>query len=132
MNYELRERTDDTLRANSFLTSVLSSIQQAVIVVDAELHVIAWSSQASDLLGLRDDEVEGQHLLNLDVGLPVAKLRDPIRHVLNGIDDAAVDVDGHNRRGQPVRYTVGFAPLAGQDPDSTAGVILLLTADRID
>jgi two-component system, chemotaxis family, CheB/CheR fusion protein len=133
MNDELRERTDDTLRANAFLTSVLTSIQQAVVVVDDELRVIAWSSQATELLGLRDDEVEGHHLLNLDVGLPVARLRDPIRHVLNGVDDAPIAVDGHNRRGQPVRYTIAFAPLAGgSDAEKTAGVIMLLTADRIE
>jgi len=130
MSDELRERTDDTLRANSFLTSVLSSIQQAVVVVDEELRVIAWSSQATELLGLRDDEVEGRHLLNLDVGLPVARLREPIRSVLDGTDRRPVLADGHNRRGQAVRYTVGFAPLAGREPDGAAGVILLLTAER--
>ena len=132
MNDELRERTDETLRANSFLTSVLSSIQQAVVVVDEELRVIGWSSQATDLLGLRDDEAEGQHLLNIDVGLPVAALREPVRRALTGVDDAPVTVDGHNRRGQPVHYTVAFAPLAGQDPERAAGVILLLTAERTD
>ena len=132
MNDELRERTDDTLRANAFLTSVLASIQQAVIVVDSELRVIAWSSRATELLGLRDDEVEGQHLLNLDVGLPVRTLREPIRNVLGGTDDAPVVVEGHDRRGRPVRYTVGFAPLAGREPDSTAGAILLLAAEQAD
>jgi two-component system CheB/CheR fusion protein len=130
MNDELRERTDDTLRANAFLSSVLSSIEQAVVVVDAELRVIAWSSQATDLLGLRDDEAEGQHLLNLDVGLPVSVLRDPVRHALAGVDDMPVVADGHNRRGQPVRYTIAFAPLAGHDPEQAAGVILLVTAER--
>ena len=132
MNDELRERTDETLRANWFLTSVLSSIQQAVVVVDDELRVIGWSSQATDLLGLRDDEAEGQHLLNMDVGLPVAALREPVRRTLAGVDDAPVAVEGHNRRGQPVHYTVAFAPLAGRDPERPAGVILLLTAERTD
>ena len=132
MNDELRQRTDDTMRANAFLTSVLSSVQQAVIVVDRELRVIAWSSQASEILGLRDDEVEGRHVFNLDVGLPVSQLREPIRHVLNGVGDSPVTVEGHNRRGQAVRYSVVFAPLAGNEPDSIVGVILLLTADRID
>jgi two-component system CheB/CheR fusion protein len=131
MNDELRDRTDDTLRANAFLTSVLSSIQQAVVVVDRELRVIAWSAQATDLLGLREDEAEGEHLLNLDIGLPVSALRDPIRHVLGGIDDPPFAADGHNRRGQPVHYTVAFAPLAGSDPETPAGAILLLTAERI-
>ncbi len=132
MNDELRERTDDTLRANAFLTSILSSIQQAVVVVDDELRVIAWSAQATDLLGLREDEAEGQHLLNLDVGLPVAALRDPVRQALAGVDDVLVVVEGHNRRGQAVRYAVAFAPLAGRDPDKPAGAIVLLTAERIE
>lgn len=131
MNDELRERTDDTLRANVFLTSVLSGIREAVVVVDDELRVIAWSAQATELLGLRDEEVEGKHLLNLDVGLPVSRLRDPIRHVLAGVDDEAIEIEGHNRRGQAVRYTVGFAPLGGE-ADGAAGVILLLSAERAD
>src|SRR6185437_147082 len=120
------------LRANAFLTSILSSIHQAVVVVDGELRIVAWSAQATELLGLRDDEAEGAHLLNLDVGLPFSPLREPIRRVLAGVDDAPVVVDGHNRRGQPVRYTVALAPLAGPVPERAAGVILLLTAERID
>ena len=84
MNDELRDRTDETLRSNAFLTSVLASVQQAVVVVDRELRIVAWSSHATELLGLRDDEVEGEHLLNLDVGLPVATLREPVRRVLAG------------------------------------------------
>jgi two-component system CheB/CheR fusion protein len=132
MNDELRERTDDTLHANAFLTSVLSSIEQAVVVVDPELRIIAWSAQATDLLGLREDEAEGQHLLNLDVGVPVSALRDPVRHALAGVDDPPVVIDGHDRRGRPVRYTAAFAPLAGRDPERAAGVIVLLTAERLD
>jgi two-component system, chemotaxis family, CheB/CheR fusion protein len=130
MNDEMRERTDETLRANAFLTSVLASIHQAVVVVDAELRIVAWSSQATELLGLRDDEVEGEHLLNLDVGVPTSDLRDPIRRVLAGDAEASLQVEGHNRRGQPVRYTIGFAPLAGPVEDVPAGVIVLLTAER--
>src|SRR5574337_707657 len=39
MNDELRERTDETLQANAFLGSVLSSIQQGVVVVDRTLRI---------------------------------------------------------------------------------------------
>jgi two-component system CheB/CheR fusion protein len=129
MNDEMRERTDETLRANSFLTSVLASIQQAVVVVDSELRVVAWSARATDLLGLRDDEVEGEHLLNLDIGLPVAKLRDPVRRVLAGTAQDLVSTDGHNRRGQAVVYTVAFAPLEGGTGEPV-GAILLVTVAR--
>ncbi len=128
INDEMRERTDDTLRSNAFLTSVLASIFQAVVVVDRELRVIAWSSQATELLGLREDEVEGAHLLNLDVGLPVQELRDPVRRALEREEQPPIEVGGHNRRGQAVRYTIAFAQLDGTNAEAAAGVILLITA----
>lgn len=131
MNDELRERTDETLQANSFLGSVLSSIQQGVVVVDRDLRVVAWSRRITDLWGLRDDEVEGEHLLNLDIGIPVQRLRDPIRHILAGspVDDIAVE--GHDRRGKPVQVHVAFAPLQNRpDSEDPDGAILLVSAER--
>jgi two-component system CheB/CheR fusion protein len=133
MNDEMRERTDETLQANSFLGSVLSGIQQGVVVVDRALRVVAWSRRATDLWGLRDDEVEGEHLLNLDIGIPVQRLRDPIRLVLAGsaVDD--VELDGHDRRGKPVRVRIAFAPLQNRpDAEEPDGAILLVSAERPD
>ena len=131
MSDELRERTEETLHANAFLGSVLSSIDQAVVVVDRELRIVAWNRLATELWGLRDDEVEGEHLLNLDIGLPVAKLRDPLRRVLAGEDTDGFLVDGHNRRGQQVTFEVRLAPLArGGDDGASDGAILVLTTSR--
>ena len=81
-------------------------------------------------LGLRDDEVEGEHLLNLDIGVPLASLRPPVRQVLAGEDSEELTLDGHNRRGQPVSYGVSFAPLKGEVDDVVAGAMLLVTAER--
>lgn len=131
MNDELRDRTDETLQANSFLGSVLSSIQQGVIVVDRDLQVVAWSRRATDLWGLRDDEVEGEHLLNLDIGIPVQRLRDPIRRVLAGVDADDLDLDGHDRRGKPVRVRIAFAPLHNRpEAEAPDGAILLVSSER--
>jgi two-component system, chemotaxis family, CheB/CheR fusion protein len=131
MNDELRERTDETLLANTFLASVLSSIQQGVIVVDKTLQVVAWSRRATDLWGLRDDEVEGEHLLNLDIGIPVQRLRNPVRRILAGTEAEEVELDGHDRRGKPVRVRIAFAPLQNRpNADGPDGAILLVSADR--
>jgi two-component system, chemotaxis family, CheB/CheR fusion protein len=131
MNDELRERTDETLQANSFLASVLSGIQQGVIVIDRGLRVLAWSSRATDLWGLRDDEVEGEHLLDLDIGIPVQRLRDPIRRVLTGEEMVDVELDGHDRRGKPVHVRIEIAPLELlPGADGTFGAILLVSAER--
>src|SRR5207247_5315653 len=102
MNDELRERTDEVLRTSAFLSSILANIHQAVIVVDRQLRVAAWSRPAADLWGLRADEAEGENFLNLDIGLPVGELRTAIRAVLTGDEPEDVVVHAHNRRGQPV------------------------------
>jgi two-component system CheB/CheR fusion protein len=131
MNDELRERTDETLQANSFLGSVLAGIQQGVVVVDRTLRILAWSSRTTDLWGLRDDEVEGEHLLNLDIGIPVQLLRDPIRRVLTGEQVADVELEGHDRRGKPIRVRVEVAPLENlPGADEPLGAILLVSAER--
>jgi two-component system CheB/CheR fusion protein len=131
MNDELRERTDETLQANTFLGSVLSSIQQGVVVVDRALRIIAWSRRATDLWGLRDDEVEGEHLLNLDIGIPVQRLRDPIGRVLSGSQIEQIELDGHERRGKPVHVRIVFAPLQNRpDAEEPDGAILLVSAER--
>jgi two-component system, chemotaxis family, CheB/CheR fusion protein len=131
MNDELRERTDETLQTNSFLGSVLSGIQQGVVVVDRTLRVVAWSRRTTELWGLRDDEVEGEHLLNLDIGIPVQQLRDPIRHVLAGSPADDLDLDGHDRRGKPLQVRIAFAPLQNRpDAEEPDGAILLVSAVR--
>ncbi|MBV8257715.1 MAG: PAS domain-containing protein [Actinobacteria bacterium] len=131
MNDELRDRTDETLRANSFLASVLSSIQQAVVVVDRGLQIVAWNRRAKELWGLRDDEVEGEHLLNLDIGIAVSRLRDPIRAVLAGERADTLVLEGHDRRGKPTVFTISFAPLqARPESDEADGAILLVAADH--
>ena len=132
MNDELRERTDETLQANSFLGSVLSGIQQGVVVVDRTLRIVAWSRRTTDLWGLRDDEVEGEHLLNLDIGIPVQRLRDPIRRVLDGSETEEIELDGHDRRGKPVHVTIAFAPLQNRrEAEEPDGAILLVSAEPV-
>jgi two-component system CheB/CheR fusion protein len=131
MNDELRDRTDDALIANAFLASILSSVEQAVIVVDPELRITKWSRAASELWGLREDEVEGRHLLNLDIGVRVGELREPIRRALAGSEQEPVRLEGHNRRGQAVRCEVGFTQLRSH-LDELQGVILVMTAEKAE
>jgi two-component system CheB/CheR fusion protein len=129
MNDELRERTDETLRANAFLGSVLSSVHQAVVVVDRDLRVLTWNRLATDLLGLLSEGVEGEPLLGLDVGLPVGKLRDPLGRVLAGETLDTLSLDGHDSRGHAVEYRIRFDPLRASQDGAIVGVIMLLTGD---
>ena len=130
-NDQLRQRGDELTHLNTFLDSILGSLQHAVIVVDKELRVQGWNRRAEELWGLSGEEVKGQHFLNLDIGLPVERLRQPIRAVLNGEHDGQVlHVDGVNRRGKGINVAVAFSPL-GPDKD-LRGVILLMNAQTDD
>src|SRR5207247_10973801 len=117
MNDELRERTDEALGANSFLNSILASIQQSVIVVDAEMMITAWSKMAEEVWGLRAAEAVGSFFLNLDIGLAVQDLRKPIRAILAGEQPEPMTLEGHDRRGNPLSVTVSFSPLLAHTGD---------------
>jgi two-component system CheB/CheR fusion protein len=129
MNDELRDRTDEALQANSFLGSILWSIEQGIVVLDRQLRVSTWSHAASELWGIRGDEAQGEHFLNLDFGLPVADLRDPIRNVLAGLEQTPVRLEGHNRRGQAVVCDIVLAQLKTH-LDEVEGVIMVMTVSK--
>ena len=68
----------------------------------------------------------GQHLLSLDIGLPVEKLRRPIRNALAGNTEGnEVVLDATNRRGRAIRCKVTCLPLIVTSKD-VQGVIVLM------
>ena len=127
INDELRQRTDELNDSNAFLGSILSSLRGGVVVIDRDLKVLVWNDRAADLWGLRADEVQGRHLLNLDIGLPLSELRQPIRACLAKESRLQhVELSATNRRGRPIRCTVTCTPLDGGPDGGVRGVILLM------
>ena len=123
MNDELRTRGDDLNSANAFLQSILASLRGGVAVVDRDFRVLAWNERAEDLWGLREDEVNGQHFLNLDIGLPVDQLRTALRKCMQGeSEQEAVNLLAINRRGKTINCQVTCTPLRG--PAEIRGAIL--------
>jgi two-component system CheB/CheR fusion protein len=129
INDELQQRTDELNDVNTFLEAILGSLASAVVVVDRELRITAWNDAARELWGLRSDEVQGEHLLNLDIGLPVDKLRSPIRDVLATGEAQTVDVEAVNRRGRPIRVAMRFAPLTSNGDDARGAIVMMETSD---
>ena len=116
INDELRMRTGELDEVNDFLESMLVSQRGGLVIVDRDLRVSVWNDASAELWGLRRDETPGQHFLNLDIGLPVEELRQPIRAVLTGESpgDTAV-LDATNRRGREFRCRVSIAPLLDRE-----------------
>ncbi|RYG34685.1 PAS domain S-box protein [bacterium] len=126
INEELRDRSTDLNRANLFLHSVLASLRDAVIVVDSNNVILAWNGRSEDLWGLRTDEVQGKHLMNLDIGLPLGEFREPIRQCLATGENQEKTVEATNRRGKRVRCDLAFTPLLGLEAEQR-GVIIMTT-----
>jgi two-component system CheB/CheR fusion protein len=125
LNDELQQRGEDLNTSNAFLQSVLGSLKGGVAVVDDELRVLAWNTQAVELWGLREEEVDGKHLLNLDIGLPLEGIRPLLRSCLAGNADQAVTVDAVNRRGKSIRCQVTCTPLMNGG-NGVRGAILVM------
>jgi two-component system CheB/CheR fusion protein len=98
-----------------------------VVVLDRDQLVQVWNSSASDLWGLRGEEVIDRHFMTLDIGLPVEGVRDAILAALRA-DGAAqeVEVKAINRRGREFECTVRVLPLVDRSEDAY-GVILLMS-----
>ena len=125
LNRRLEQGSLDLEQGNGYLRAILASLTSAVVVMDRNLHVRLWNEKAEDLWGLRSDEAVGRPFLELDIGLPVGELREPLRQGLEeGNGSAEMALDGVNRRGRPMRYQVRSAPLRG--PRGAEGMILLL------
>jgi two-component system CheB/CheR fusion protein len=126
INETLRERSAELNQVNDFLDTILTSIRSGVVVVDNELRVLAWNRGAEDLWGLRREETLGQHLLNLDVGLPVDELRPTVRAALHDVThDDTMLLPAVNRRGRKIALRLRCGPLQSAD-GTISGVILLM------
>jgi two-component system CheB/CheR fusion protein len=126
-NEELRDRTIEITDLNAFMESILGSLEAAVIVLDRDLVVQVWTRQAHELWGLRADETVGQHLLNLDSGLPTPELHPWLRAVITGQESAIVGrhIRAVNRRGRPVDLRVTVTALQ-TDSELPAGALILM------
>jgi two-component system CheB/CheR fusion protein len=127
MNEELRHRTVELNDMNSFLETILATIGMGVAVVDRQQHVRIWNGQARELWGLTPQEVEDQHLMGLDIGLPLEQVKPILRDVLNGsADRGETTLQATNRRGKPFECRITCLPLGRDGADGAAGAIILM------
>ncbi len=126
INDELRLRTDELNRSNSFLQSVLSSLRGGVAVVDLKLRIMVWNPGAEDMWGLRSDEVKGQSLVELDIGLPVGKLKNPMQTCLaDSTGTQELILDAVNRRGRKIKCRVAISPLTSAEGQRQGAIIVM-------
>ncbi|HYT64921.1 MAG TPA: CheR family methyltransferase [Vicinamibacterales bacterium] len=126
MNDELRHRSAELNVSNAFLEAVFTSLRAAVVVVDRDLRVQVWNAGALDLWGVRADEAQGTSFFNLDVGLPVGELHQPMREILSGsAAHREVVLSATNRKGRSIRCRVSIAPLRAVDRAVTGAILVM-------
>jgi two-component system CheB/CheR fusion protein len=100
-----------------------------VVVLDPDLRVLVWNHGSEDLWGVRQEEVQGQHFLNLDIGLPTDQVLPAIRVAMSGeIGTQSTTIEAVNRRGRRVTCRVTCSPLLDDDK-TPRGVIVVVVDD---
>lgn len=126
INGELRQRGEELSALNALLESILTGLPGGVAVVDRKLDVLVWNHRARDLWGLRADEAVGRNLLNLEIGLPVERLEQPVRDCLSGRRDfVEIRLDATTRNGRALESRVTCSPLLDGE-HRVAGVIVMM------
>ncbi|WP_307817465.1 CheR family methyltransferase [Nocardia acididurans] len=126
INTELRERSTELDEVNAFFAAIMSSWPAGVAVVDTSMRIVVWNAGAEDLWGMRSDEAEGEHLLNLDIGLPVAELRPIVRPALSDPTyRQEIKLDGVNRRGRSITVRVVCTALRNRTGAPTGAVLVM-------
>ncbi|MGB6013108.1 MAG: PAS domain-containing protein, partial [Nodosilinea sp.] len=127
VNDEVQRSSVDLNQSNAFLECVFTSLKGGVVVVNHDFQVQIWNNKAQDLWGLRPEEVVGQNFLNLDIGLPVEQLRQPIRDCLASVDSNAAEItlEAVNRKGRSFTCHITFTPMMNTE-NLARGVIVVM------
>ena len=127
VNDEVRRRSDELKRLNAFLESILGSLRGGVVVVNLDLLILVWNTQVEHLWGLRAEEVRGRNLLNLDIGLPVVRLKPALLRCLAGeVSFEEIVLEAINRRGKVIACRVTCTPMTSAE-GKIIGVILIMS-----
>ena len=127
INTELQQRSIQLDQINAFMQQIMANFEMGVAVLDKELRVQFWNRKAEDLWGVRAGETVGHALVDLDIGLPVAELVEPIQKALNGPDgNVSLSLRATNRRGK--RFICRVQCTAMASAEGAPSVIVMMEA----
>ena len=125
INHELSDRTSELDQSNIFLSSILGCLQMGMVVLDNNLNILIWNHTVEDMWGLHSEEVVHKSWFSLDIGLPVEKLRNPIRDIMSGKKKfQEILLHSTNRRGRQIQCYIACSPLMNE---TVKGVIIMMT-----
>ena len=126
INHELARRSAELNAVNAYVSSILTSVRVAVVVVDPDSTIRLWNRRAEDCWGLRADEAVGRPFQDLEIGLPVERLKAAVRACIDGRSEAEeVVIDAVNRRGEGMLCRVSVAPFRGNGTGVNGAVLVM-------
>ena len=126
INDTLTERSGELEDARAFLHSLVNSVQFGMAVVDREMRVVVWNHSCEELWGVRADEITGEVLTTLDIGLPMDQVRPLIGNAfVDPANPGEILVDAVNRRGRATRLRVMCTSFQSTDGAVTGAVLLM-------
>jgi two-component system CheB/CheR fusion protein len=129
LNLELERRSSELKRLDDHQRKVLSSLDDAVVVLDREGIVTTWNQTAARMWGLTAENVVGRPYLSLPIGEMPRMAREAIRRVLErGETHAVRDVPYVVPSGENHRTTLRLSPLRNSDGEIT-GVVGLAASE---
>ncbi|MEM7769083.1 MAG: CheR family methyltransferase [Cyanobacteria bacterium P01_A01_bin.37] len=126
INQELQQCTLDLHQANGFLSSMLPNFRAGVMVLNSQCKILRWNPEAENLWGLSGKRVQDKSFFELDLGLPVNELRDPVYQCLKGsIDQYELVLNATLPQGRSIQCRIQLHPLVSLDQEQE-GIILLV------
>ena len=126
VNDELRVQAQQAAVSRLYLESTLRSINGGIVVLDPDHVIRSWNRWSESVWGLRAEEVIGTSFDELDIGLPVQLLRDPMAKVqAEREQQVRVAVEGFDRRGRRILCKIIVAALLDEHDAGQGGLILL-------
>lgn len=125
VNEEMRRHSEEAGEYRRYSESVLRSMDAGIIVLDRNLIVRSWNRWSENVWGLRSEEVMDEAFLDLDIGLPVQRLRRTLRDILDQDGSPEpVEVEAIDRRGRRIDCRIRLSPLLFEK--DTHGVVLII------
>ena len=125
-NEELRRHSIESSEYRRYAESILRSMDVGIVVVGQSMLLRSWNRWNENAWGLRSEEVVGENLLSLDIGLPMLPLRNRIQAVIGGEEaQAELRIDGLDRRGRAICCNARIFPLLYEDRQPQGAVVIL-------
>lgn len=116
VNEELRIQAEQAGIYRNYVESALRAMNGGIIVLDQQSMIRSWNRWSETTWGRRAEEVIGTRFEQLDIGLPIHRLREGISAVHTGrAENVDIVLEGVDRRGRAILCRVRMSQHVDDD-----------------